>query len=409
MINHAKTKERIVVRMANKIFQADVDGWDAMTFIACLSSDPRTFDELVRSWDRYRDEPLTKLPWRENREEPKGTLWTVADLVCQRVISGGGSAIPSDGRYREDDDESQASPIYIHHRPNWMQLEDSSWEDAFAPLPVPSEPLDVRGILFGRPLAETLSATAIQSMQRDVLPSVRLTWEELRDGLRENQRPSEAQKSTANQWHQMSVQVHKDFLLTPRDDLEGQTPRSLLYSDWEWVEREVNDRRDQWVREGSQPRGLDHDTFAYRFGPIGICEVVMHFGLCRAVIDQAWDQLTLHPRIEKDELTNRLADYADRWLNTNSESDDPIPPAKIIETERRLIPLISKGPLHPDCPICQAEADGVFGSGPTFIMYDGHSLELDDESAFSLDSVEEWQARQDDEDDDASLNSTTTF
>ena len=49
--------------------------------------------------------------------------------------------------------------------------------------------------------------------------------------------------------------------------------------------------------------------------------------------------------------------------------------------------------LDCDCPICQAEAEGEFG--PSFLWFDGHHLELEDEFAFSLcETREEWDREQ---------------
>jgi hypothetical protein len=46
-----------------------------------------------------------------------------------------------------------------------------------------------------------------------------------------------------------------------------------------------------------------------------------------------------------------------------------------------------------DCPLCQALAEGEFG--PTFMWFDGHRLELEDEFAFSLCVTRaEWERQQ---------------
>jgi len=58
------------------------------------------------------------------------------------------------------------------------------------------------------------------------------------------------------------------------------------------------------------------------------------------------------------------------------------------------MPITSDGSLiDDDCPICQAEAEGMFG--PAFLWFDGHHLELEDEFAFSLCITrEEWEREQ---------------
>jgi hypothetical protein len=171
--------------------------------------------------------------------------------------------------------------------------------------------------------------------------------------------------------------------MTPREDLEGQTPRAFLHAGRDWVERELENRQQQWTNEGEPPRPLDRDTFAYLHGPLGRHEVVLYFDLCRAIIDLAWEQLLKTPQIEEAELTALLHRGARSWLAEAQIDDDPTPPAAIIDHERRRLPLSGDYPiLDHDCPLCRAAADQSFG--PMFRSFDGHHLELDDEFAFSL-------------------------
>ncbi len=39
--------------------------WDRTTFLAALSNDPRTFDELAVAWSRFSNQPLTERMWLE--------------------------------------------------------------------------------------------------------------------------------------------------------------------------------------------------------------------------------------------------------------------------------------------------------------------------------------------------------
>ena len=119
----------------------------------------------------------------------------------------------------------------------------------------------------------------------------------------------------------------------------------------------------------------------------------MYFYLCRTLLDFAWDRVSESPEMDETELTNRLHEHAGWWLANGRIDDDPMSPATIIETERRLIPLTSEGDhLDCDCPICRMEADGTLGFGPTFETFDGHHLELDEKFVFSLSKTrEDWE------------------
>ena len=115
--------------------------------------------------------------------------------------------------------------------------------------------------------------------------------------------PTESQRETVSRWHALTIRVHADWLMTPREDLGGQPPRHFLHRGRDWVDHELHNRQMQWSNEGRPPRPLDRDTFAYRYGPLGRHEVVMYFDLCREVIGAAWDRIVAAPEIDEDALT----------------------------------------------------------------------------------------------------------
>lgn len=385
-------RETIFVRDRDQIRRLeDVDSWDSLTLVAVTSADPRTFDELCRAWLRYRpEERLAERPWAKGDASPPEGPWVVLDLACLRVVSGDGAELPEDHAAfkRDEGPRSAENPVvWINLPPGWQRLENMEWSDALPPLPVPAEPLDVRGVLYGRPMAEGLARRAVELARGGALPAERFDWSQ----LPRHEVPTDAQRETAAKWHRLTVQVHADWLLTPREDLEGKPPRHFLHEGRLWLEKEVGNRERQWSQEGRAPRAIDPDTFAYRYGPLGRHEVVMYFDLCREVLRIAWDQLHQQPRASVESLTDTLQRHAQQWLNEARIDEEPTPPAVIIETERRHLPLLSDGShLDCECPICQMIADGQFG--PTFVGFDGHHLELDEEFAFSLcESPEDWQ------------------
>jgi len=374
------------------------DAWTTMTLMGALSADPRSFDELARAWLRYQPNvALEDLPWTECHDVPASGRWLLLDLACLGIVAGGGAVLP-EAQAAFQRDEGPWNPeipvVWINLPPDWQCVAAADGEPALLPLPVPAEPLDVRGVLFGRALAAGLARRTLDIARREPLPAERLSWDDLPwDSPR-----TDSQRETISRWHALTIRVHADWLMTPREDLEGQPPRHFLHRGRDWVDHELNNRELQWSNEGRCPRPLDRDTFAYRYGPLGRHEVVMYFDLCRELLRAAWDRIAAEPEIGEDALTKTLHEHAQWWLAEGSIDGDPTPPATIIEEERRRKPLVRTGPPHdPDCPLCRLEAEGEFGAGPTFCGFDGHHLDLDDEFAFSLCATrEEWEKEQED-------------
>lgn len=391
------SEETVVVRDREGLRRLTTDDWTATTLVAALSDDPRDFDELGRAWLRYRpEESLTALPWTAATSEAPMGAWLLLDLPCRRVAAGGGSETPENlASYQRDEGPSgRDNPVvWINLPPGWQRVESASRaEDGhmeLPPLPAPAELLDVRGVLFGRAFSEGIARRTLAAARREPLPSQRIRGDDVDRGLP----PTAAQREAASRWHELTVRVHADWLLTPRDDLDGEPPRSFLHRGRDWVDRELENRRRQWARDGRPPRPLDRDTFTYRHGPPGTHEVVMYFELCREVIDAAWDCLAEEPEIEFSVLSAVLQEYARTWLAEGSIDEEPTPPAAIIDHERRRMPLVGGEHLDDDCPLCRMQAEGGFG--PSFWLYDGHQLELDDEFAFSLcETREQWEEQQ---------------
>jgi hypothetical protein len=387
------TEEMVLVRDRQELKQLAVDEWTMMTLFGSLSDDPRSFDELARAWLRYRpDEPLEEKSWNAAAgEQPEGP-WVLLDLACRRIVAGGSELPESPAAFQRDEGEwhRDMPVVWINLPPAWRCLENLEWSEVLPPLPTPAEPLDVRGILFGRALAQAIARQSLEIARGEGLPAERACRDELR-----GEEPTQSQRDAAAKWYELTLRVHKDWLMTPREDLEGEMPRSFLHRGRDWVDRELGNRERQWSNEGRPPRPLDRDTFAYRYGPLGRNEVVMYFDLCREVIGFAWDQLSERPEIGEDELAAALHQYAQWWLAEGEIDGEPTPPAEIIDSERRRLPLAGHGPHFDDCPICRMQAEDGFG--PMFMSFDGYHLELDEEFAFSLcETREEWEEEQED-------------
>jgi len=368
----------VTIRAGQEMRQWPLDEWTTFVVLAALSAEPETFDELAEAIRRYlpehrlleQDQQVTRLEQAVSGDGP----WCLVDLAGRTVVGGGGFEVPeAQGAYEVDehDQTDGFQLVWLDTPPDWVfQQAEEDWQQVTAERAEAvggRSRLDTREVLFGRPLLEHLAAGVMA-------------------GIAEYREASKKQ-----QW-ELTNKIHATWLMAPRDDLNGRTPRQLLLADRERITRDLEHRAHQWSMQRFAPPALSRDSLAYRFGGFGTTEVVLYYDLVRSLLDEAWRGADAESGATDERLIEQLAAHRDQWLVTQHENGGgPETPSELIESERRRMPVTSDGShLDCDCPICQVEVAGGFG--PMFMWFDGHHLELEDEFAFSLiESREEWQ------------------
>lgn len=375
---------RLTVRTCDAVKQWDVDEWTIYVALASLSAEPETLAEWFEAVRRYQpDHRLLETGYDVGGIDEAGgsESWCLVDLVGKTVIGGGDWELPERiGAYEPSaGEEAEGFPIVWLDTPTeWLfSMADNGWEEevgrraeaAAAQLPR----IDVRAILFGKELLEFLAvgvqAAAHGQRRRDEERELKLTRH-----------------------------IHAQWLMTARDDLGGRTPRQLLLADHDHMQRDLEHRSQQWTHQGHPALPLPTDSLAYRFGGFGTIEIVVYFDLVRSLLEKAWELVHAERNANPESMIERLAAQRDAWMQKPYDDGSlGLSAAALVESERRRMPIVSQGEhLDCDCPICRAEADGVFGSGPMFLWFDGHHLEMEDEFAFSFaDSYKEWKSQQD--------------
>ena len=371
---------QLTVRARDGVRQWEQDEWTVLVVLAALSAEPETVGELAEAVRRYQPEHWLLEAGQEvvgvDKAVSEDGPWCLIDLTGRTVVAGGGFELPDlNGAYEPCEDEQvEGFPVVWLDTPaDWLFRETGDdWRTvvaARAESVANEQRVDVRAVLFGRPLLEFLAGRVMDTV----------------DGPRE---------TDDQQWERTRT-IHADWLMTARDDLGGRSPRQVLLADRDRIGRDLERRSRQWSMQGHAPPPLSLESVAYRLGGFGTTEVVLYFDLVRSLLGEAWALSMREPKLAKELLIGRLADHRDRWIASPYEdSGDPMTCGELIESERRRMPVTSDGShLDDDCPICQAEAAGDFG--PTFMWFDGHRLELEDEFAFSLtESREEWEREQ---------------
>ena len=379
----------------------------AVTLIAVVSEDPASWADIAAYWPRYRTPQVPEFAdglaiQSAELTEVRAAIgqhesWVVIDLIQKRVMTGRDfQLIGRDQAFAMVvESGKQHCPLSVH-LPPWWELNEQTEANAVDRKRERgwSVPRVNRDLLFGDALVDDLATRILDIVHSE-------PWRS--SGAHEGKNKQSRYKFT--------IQVHRDWLMTPRDDLNGKFPRQMLHGGREWIDRLVWAQQIRF-QDGGEIVAVPTDVTGYDEAPMGTEEIVMYFDLCRELISAGW-QWCFENRIgskvsadsgQKHRLVMYLTDVKQQWLASPFEGGAP--PQFIIECSHRRVPRGSGVPIagmedrQPeahivdcDCPICNMMADGAFG--PSFAGIDGHHLELDDEFAFSLSETrKEWEAEQ---------------
>ncbi|WP_153557739.1 hypothetical protein [Roseimaritima sediminicola] len=389
----------VVVRDSSGWLLGDAVQYDAaLTLWASLSEDPHDWQEVAAYWPRYRTPvvagEVTDLALhasdRETAFRRLGSTadWLLFDLVDKRIFTGREIQLLTPHATLElaPKEASQSYPLPFHLPPWWELHEHVEAEAAKSPREnEPRIPHADRDLLYG------------DVMLKDLAGRVASVF--LEDGIPEG---SPEQREVYRALYQKTVEVHRDWLMTPREELAGGKPRDLLHGAHDWCESVIEGQRRR-LSAGGTVVAAPKDTYGFSQAPMGREELLMYFHLCRDVIEAGWlwclkQQQAHRPNNagDRDAIVRQLiavmSSAKTSWLKEPFEGGSP--PQFVIECSRRRVPCGDNLPivgmetwegeshtLDCNCPICDLLHSGVFG--PSFSMFTGESLEMDGEFAFS--------------------------
>lgn len=379
----------------------DVSFSDAHTLLRVACEDPGSWNDTVLLWPRHNNDPeivpdIRKLIWIRRRLEDITRLteaskgWVVVDIVGRRLLTGGNwPAISIRG---DENSQSPKDAIRLNLAPWWEYCGQTEVATIYtarrSPLVIPNARRDV---LWGNSLIRFFS---------DKLLALARSRSESNEG--------ELQASQAI-WESL-IGIHRDWLMTPQEELLGGCPRDRLHAGMSWIDQLVFE---QTLMVDSDRKLVPlHPRFsALKTAPPGRSEVVLYFDACRYLLSAGWKWLTEDTQRSQEpaslkKLRQKLANDLDAWWDLPFEGGDSH--RKIVDTERTRIPRLAWGEdniIDCDCPICRMMASEE--SGPGILSIDGYHLELEDDFVFSLCPTREiWESEfstyndDDDEDDD---------
>ena len=371
--------------------------------VAALSAEPETIAELDAALARYiklintsshfasfhaRD--YAALAGPELDTEPWDAGIVTIDLAARIVASESSYSQPGpEGAVHYHD--GQATDVEVLYRvPNdWLfvnSIDAYQWSRERRVQERGAYPsFDARPVLFGPPLLQFLVDTYIS------LPGqTRRTFQtHMQSATEDNETMDGALAKEISS-------IHTLWLLTPREDLRGWSPREVLLAKQDFIDYDLHTRSLQWSDQNEGPPCLDQNSVAYRSAGFGTHEWVLYYDLMRHLICSLIKlELSTRDNAPVEELLATLERIKTDWLES-PESDGGRVPAIIIENERKRLPLALRTRdmiIDDHCPICQMFGDETspLGMGVGFWHLDGSNM--DDDFAFSsCKTREEWEA-----------------
>lgn len=418
---------------AEQTLVGTVHGSIAEACIAALSAEPETIADLEAALRRYV-KPVDQVgtfesfrPAKDIDTEPWDAGIVIVDLEVRVVAAESSCFLPRpDGEvfYHDGGQSTDVSVLYCVPK-EWkffhslIEYEPSRHRRGEEHSAYP--PIDARSVLYGRALLEFIVANVRQTSvcrERADYDSLLGTGnsESINDDATVAVKqvsgvPAARQNEPLQEVLENEISaIHALWLMTPRDELQGRSPRDVLLAKREFIDFDLHTRALQWSLLGEGPPCLAQQSFAYRFAGFGTHECVVYYDLVRHLLRNVLtcqrSGSTDSRQISTPMLTDadwnvdridaelsRLEELKTNWLENPLADFSGRTPANIIESERRRLPLVlSKREMiiDDDCYTCVMMANDP-DMGPGFWHLDGSHM--DDDFAFSdFLTREEWEA-----------------
>ena len=402
----------------DRVFHGTIHGSVVDACVAALSAEPETVAELEAALARYikscevnscfasfhfemfstrshspADEVETAASLRSAFDmEPWDAGIVVIDLAARIVASESSySELDPEGEvFYHDGDALTDMPVLYRVPQDWLfvtSIDAWQWSRQRRISERTTNPtFDARPILFGRSLLQFI-VNACRSLPEHPLvvsdPQVSLTAAD-DDALAK----------------QISA-IHARWLLTPREDLYGKSPRDVMLAHQDQIDFDLHTRSLQWSLQNEGPPCLSTNSFAYRFAAFGTHEYVLYYDLIRHLIGGLIDllpQATVSTDCETpddDQLIATLNQMKTEWLENPQADLGGRIPAILIDNERKRLPQAMRPRdmiIDDDCPMCQMFGDETtpLGMGVGFWHLDG--AHMDEDFAFSTYKTrQEWE------------------
>ena len=422
---------RLSVRDTKRVIHGTVHGSVADSLVAALSAQPETIAELETALQRFIKPVDDRRPFASFQEGTNDQPWdagiVIIDMGARIVAVQSSYSSPQNrGEVLYHDGEKATDVSVLYRVPeDWLFIYSLHQYESVRHQRVvqftAALPLDVRRILYGSSMIEfivkeCLSERVLASPHESVVlgadsvskrtasvgitntnPSGNATTASTLDPFSINQ-----QSETDPEPDERIGRIHAKWLMTPRTDLRGLTPREVMLARRNFIDFDLHTRELQWSMLGEGPPPLARESAAYRFAGFGSHEYVLYYDLIRHLLSECLRRVDTDETIDIAGEVSRIKRIEESWLNSPDPELDGRVPGEIIEHERRRIPMVMSVKsmlIDENCEWCQMLAgDAEEELGPAFWHLDG--CNMDDGFEFSFHRTrEEWEeeARQRDE------------
>ncbi len=346
--------------------------------VAALSAEPTTIDELRAAMGRYLDSAVIDF-FFAHAQEGLATRnveggHVILDFTARLVVNGAAAPeMPRVGCVLRCDEQTTLD-VWLPYRipEQWQMTTDvHHWQrlaERRRPALAAESDFDARAVLYPR-LAAALLERFLATMP-----------------------------------HRTScvTEVQDWWLLTPRQDLRGRTPREVLLARRRFIDGDVQDQGEIWALLGRCPPGLSTRSHAYRYGGFGTHEIILYHELVAVLLCEIERRVSDRPPADPDREIALLEQYQQEWMHQPQPDLYDQSPAALIARERARLPaVVPKGheQLDHDCPLCRMMADS---DQPMIWQLDNYLLERRFSTSLCL-SRAEWERARCDLDDEENL------
>src|SRR5688572_8608054 len=265
-----------------------IHGSVADAAVAALSAEPETIPELVAALARYI-KPLddsSPFAWFTSSSRIDAERWdagiVIIDLTTRIIAAESSYSQPTnEGQIHYHNGKHGTDVPILYRLPDDWTFVDSVEAYQWLLLRRGREraaktTLDAREILYGRPLLEFI-VNECEKLEVTGSPAT------AGDSIAQAASPDDD-----GPWSQLS-EIHERWLMTPREDLRGDSPRDVMLAKREFIDFDLHTRSLQWSLQNEGPPCLSKDSYAYRFAGFGTHEWVIYYDLVRHLLWSAID------------------------------------------------------------------------------------------------------------------------